>query len=710
MPRGKRKAADAVDKEEPEPTPKRKATKEERQAAVRRAALWAKEEKEKKKALKAKQAADRKANNMGEDRGDDDDGDDEDDEVAEKPRAKRPKANPSASKSKSPARPSTAKKARSPKKAPTPAAAAAAAFSPVARPSAAAAPAGTTVPPATTMGSPLAYTHPSPALLYHQLPQMLSPQTQMHYYMQQVAAMGQQQMGFGDVQYQQQNAHLPHGPIFGTGAQQGYGTGQASLYTAAQIPPAIAAKVPPPPQAPVPTPSSTVKKTVSSRKTPPKAAKKTQYDDDGGGDDDDDDEDLVAAATPLELSQQLSMQVVRNAEALGQNRPTNDHPPPGLDRQDDGDADTDDLLDNDGEDDDDSEPIVVDYIDDDLPVKRRVDFTEWLPVIVGVIAVGALLFLAISVVDLCADFLTPPCYVDSATGLGCADVKPHHVFSCPDGGLCRDGKLVDCPQLFHEMNVYKDACVLTGAKKVFGDKLLQTLWRVSYEGRDCDDMEFPLFKYSELRMEDPTVLVEQSEQLLKILAAEGYGIFWEDGDAYIQLPKKHQKKLVHCEMRDQAKETFDWVASGILDGVKGIFVASLAIAGSLLVNLWTLATASMAHVVCFIVVLGLFFAGTWQNYLASHQRLVDNGVGLVLDKLRDANGQAITHNHIRDEVAGDLFPQGGSKQKKWIETVWPKVKKQVSKERAITNTDINVGNKPTKAWKSTAARKATFAS
>jgi hypothetical protein len=362
----------------------------------------------------------------------------------------------------------------------------------------------------------------------------------------------------------------------------------------------------------------------------------------------------------------------------------------------------------------DEQPIIVDDEDtpyDVAPVRKR--FSSSTRNVLGAVFVVIISYFLMQVGGPPPEYskpqLTsfggePPCFFDFPPLRGGA-VPPcgDDGVPCPEGGICRHGKLIDCPSSFYQISEFKGECVLTERSTDTLASLTELLheWSV---GEQCGWGSLPmLFKYSKLQLAKPMDLATNPLEI-SILENEFITEHRDDG-LYIGLSEDYPLRVpLWCRVTKFVK--------GALGFFGSLFVVWFH---SLLSVMYACLSAYPIFSLVGLVVLLIVKRG--RDYRAYRSKLVRDIAQVRLmtyELLQENSSQAHVALHIRDEIAMTRYPDSKLERQYLIKDVWPRVVPDFQQDNRVRKSKKVIEGKPRDVWQWVAAastkKKANIAS
>ena len=266
---------------------------------------------------------------------------------------------------------------------------------------------------------------------------------------------------------------------------------------------------------------------------------------------------------------------------------------------------------------------------------------------------------------------------------------------CPKGGVCEGGLLIGCDNIFQDVSEQKDECVLGDDFVPMRDALMDLL--VSHASKICNHSVPPAFPYAELQKEQPTVLEEESDDLVAALVDEGFVISETSDGLFVGLPEGFEVNLpLYCHLGNYSQlafQEFGFLLLGVLS-----FIGS---------NLWGLVSTYPLPTLLFLILLGC--AVKIRNYFAAkkkRQELLVYTRKIAYKTLEDNPGKELVALHIRDAIANDNYADDKKAKFEFQKYVWPKIVSAVKRDTRVRKSQtIDQDGKPRDVWQWTAASK-----
>jgi hypothetical protein len=409
--------------------------------------------------------------------------------------------------------------------------------------------------------------------------------------------------------------------------------------------------------------------------------------------DDDDDDDYVPP--PPALMQQISMQVLLNERALP-----------------------------DGNDDDDNVFLEDDDVQERSPVADNHTGIQDPPIDLqkqkaGWISWGQVFFLIliVSIISLVANIPDSPtpsikevesnaivndsqCFLDSEVPDIDPESEDEYIASCsgrndgvtcPSGGVCEGGKLIDCRNMFQDVSKKGDRCILSEKYLSMGMTITNEL--VNHASRNCNKYPEPI-KYDMLKNEHPDILVEESQELIDALEGHGYQIYKKDDGLYLELPEKFNLNLPgYCQLGDAGH----WLLENV-----GLFLWNIM--NIVLANFWGLVTnyPMLAGPGLFVFLCVLTYR---KRRAKKEQREIDivKLRKMTYDTLKAGSNTSHIVLHIRDEIAHTIHPISRKQRQVLITEIWPKIVNVVKYDTRVRKTKRVVDGNTRDVWQWVAA-------
>jgi hypothetical protein len=400
-----------------------------------------------------------------------------------------------------------------------------------------------------------------------------------------------------------------------------------------------------------------------------------------------DDEDMPPPPPSLEV--QISQQVMANMAASEQNQPTpHSRPPP--------EAFVNSPMDDDEEEEEvvDENPIVIDedYVEEPSATastrsNRKIFF--------GAVIIAILSYLMLQEEgDLVSTSGAAPCFIDNIAindsgeiMHSCADDKG---VVCPDGGICKYGKLVECPSKHYQLSENKDGCSLTDVSMESVTAIQDILEQLTLEqGCHFAENEYPWFPYKDIQLANPLLLAINPLELA-ILENE-FRMERREGVHYIGLPSDFQPNLpFRCQIVSTLKSIFDGFASLFFAGIQFCLA--------------TLFETFMAYPIASIVGLAVaILLRKILSYRAYRKQLVTDVADIRLvayGYLEETPEESHLVLHVRDHIVMK-YPK--SQRQYFIKDVWPRVVPDFKYDNRIRKSTRVVMGQPQDAWQWVAA-------
>lgn len=402
-----------------------------------------------------------------------------------------------------------------------------------------------------------------------------------------------------------------------------------------------------------------------------------------------DDEDMPPPPPSLEV--QISQQVMANLAASEQNQPTpHSRPPP--------EAFVNSPMDSDGEEEEvvDENPIVIDedciYIEEpSATTSTRSDRKIFL----GAFIIAILSYLMLQEEgDLVSTSGAAPCFIDNiAIGdsgemmHSCADDEG---VDCPDGGICKYGKLVDCPSKHYQLSENKDHCFLTDVSMESITAIQGILEPLTLEqGCHFAADEYPLFPYKDIQLANPLLLAINPLELG--ILENKFHMERREGVHYIGLPSDFQPNLpFRCQIVSTLKSIFGGFASLFFAGIHFCLATSLK----------TFMAYPLGSIIGLVVA---FLLRRILSYRAYRKQLVTDVAEIrqvAYGYLEETPEESHLVLHVRDHIVMN-YPK--SQRQYLIKDVWPRVVPDFTYDNRIRKSTRVVMGQPRDAWQWVAA-------
>jgi hypothetical protein len=292
-----------------------------------------------------------------------------------------------------------------------------------------------------------------------------------------------------------------------------------------------------------------------------------------------------------------------------------------------------------------------------------------------------------------------PCFFSSSFDGQPADEShcPHGGAPCPEGGVCRLGKLLKCQSDYQQINRTKNGCEATPEYKLIESKLHKMLVTESIKQRGCKQTdEMPIFLYSDLQDKFPDVLVELNPYLIAMLFQNGYPIeLGEDPNhlgehgVTIGLPDNYELTLpMHCRFRESLADGAKWILHEIGSFFVEVTYSSFSYFG-LIVSAYPVASVLGFLVLALIVMI--------RKISATKARLKLDTANLCHETykfLQDNPNTQYQVLQVRDQIVRNMFPDCSKYQRRYlIENVWPRVVLDIKKDNCVKKSEIIVDGK-----------------
>lgn len=377
---------------------------------------------------------------------------------------------------------------------------------------------------------------------------------------------------------------------------------------------------------------------------------------------------------PPSLEMQISQQVMENVEAAVRNKPTPHTMPPSAAFQN-GVAEEVTTIDKD-----------IDLIDEEEP-KKKSSFSRRVPF---AIIVGILSYFLMPGNDGVVSS-TPPCFMDNVATNESGEVLSSCIegdgVPCPEGGVCKDGKLVDCSSKYFEVSENEADCVLTESSMASVNSLQEKLEELSV--KDGCTTEMPLFDYSEIQLSDPSVLATNSLEW-SILESK-FKTELRDGIIYIGLPDDYDLNL-------SAKCKTILMVKALLGAIGGFLV----FAGQILImaSIETITTHPVASIIGLLVAFLIKRIMKYRSYRSQLVKDVDNVRKAAYDYLEEHPNNVHVVLHVRDHI---VMKQPKSQRLYFTKEVWPCVIPDFKYDNRIRKSTRVIDGAPRDHWQWVAA-------
>lgn len=348
-------------------------------------------------------------------------------------------------------------------------------------------------------------------------------------------------------------------------------------------------------------------------------------------------------------------------------------------------------------------PKSIDGNDKHLEQKKAK--TRWLPKITSVIIAAVAIFSMILMLPAPSTKKTSSpgdtviskesvCYFNSESEHEGDCLNDSSGIECPKGGVCRGGKLVACDNIFQDVSDQGDKCVL--GENYFPMKAALMNQLVTNASQICDQSAKPSFKYTTMQKDEPTILEEESEDLIEALMDEGFIIYERDG-LYVGLPEGFKVNLpIYCFLGN--------VGQWILQEVGLLLLGMLRFASSNLLGfVSTYPKLSALYLVLLVCCVG------YRKYSAGKKQRreeISRTRELAYRTLEESCGVEHCAIHIRDEIAMALYPNSKKLRLKLQKDVWPKIVDDVKRDTRVRKFQtFNKDGKTRDMWQWTAANK-----
>jgi hypothetical protein len=357
---------------------------------------------------------------------------------------------------------------------------------------------------------------------------------------------------------------------------------------------------------------------------------------------------------------------MQNLTAAEKNQPTpHTEPPLGVFNNEDSDKGAEEEVEID------DEPIMIDdeVEEDDIETTHGSSKQIRGTGLLGTLAVAIITYLILpdpSEMDIAPPSGATHCFIDNYP----VDENGHIVSSCteedgvvcPDDGVCKYGKLVECPSKHYQISENSDKCVLTDTSIrsiVYIQELLEDR-TLNKAGCFLGSSEIPLFDYKEIQLSNPMVLATNPLEF-SILETE-FATERREGSLFIGLQSDHKLKLpLWCGLAEMMTYSFGAVGRLCLVGLH----LGLAMSYEIFV------AYPFPSVIVLLVALLLKKIFDYRAYRSKLVQDVAEVRQMAYDYLEDASGEAHIVLHVRDHIVMNNFSK--SKRKYLIKDVWPRV-------------------------------------
>eukprot|EP00980_Cylindrotheca_fusiformis_P004172 scaffold909_cov135-Cylindrotheca_fusiformis.AAC.29 len=404
-----------------------------------------------------------------------------------------------------------------------------------------------------------------------------------------------------------------------------------------------------------------------------------------------DDEDMPPP--PPSLEEQISQQVMANMAASERNKPTPHIRPPlaaFVNLPMDGDDEEEEVIDED--------PISMD--DDFVAEPSTKNVSPQL--LTRKMLLGAFLVFFLSFLLMRDDggldttpAVSTPCYIDNVafgdSGIIINSCAESEGVPCPDGGSCKDGKLVGCPSKHYEFSEKKDTCLLTSTSmdSVTAIQDILKKWTLK-QGCHLAATEYPMFAYKEIQLTDP--LLFAIEPLEPSILESRFRTERRDGSLYIGLPSDMKLSLpFHCQLVSTLKV--------ILGGFGSVCIAGIHFLFAMLVE--SFMAYPLATTIGVVVIYVLHRILKYRAYRKQLANDVDEIRRLAYEYLEESPGESHLVLHVRDHIVMKLFPK--SQRQYLISDVWPRVIPDFNCDNRVRKSTRVVQGQPRDAWQWVAA-------
>jgi hypothetical protein len=265
---------------------------------------------------------------------------------------------------------------------------------------------------------------------------------------------------------------------------------------------------------------------------------------------------------------------------------------------------------------------------------------------------------------------------------------------CPKGGRCQGGKLFTCDNIYQDVSDDGDKCVLSESYLEMKTGLIDML--VSHSSQICDQTSKPKFKYDVLQKELPSILVDESEDLVEALKDEGFVVNEREG-LLVGLPDDFEVSLpIYCHLGNIGQKVLQEV------GLLLLFVLRIASTNLLgFVSTYPKPSAILSFLLVVFLKIRKYFAAKKKR-----QEDIIRTRDIAYRTLEESNGVEHCALHIRDEIAMALYPNSRKLRTELQKYAWPRVVDDVKRDTRIRKfQSLNKDGKTRDMWQWTAASK-----
>jgi hypothetical protein len=267
--------------------------------------------------------------------------------------------------------------------------------------------------------------------------------------------------------------------------------------------------------------------------------------------------------------------------------------------------------------------------------------------------------------------------------------------TCPSGGVCEGGKLVDCRNMFQDVSKKGDRCILSEKYLSMGMTITNEL--VSHASRKCNKYPEPI-KYDMLKDKHPDILVDGSQEFIDALEGHGYQIDKKKDGLYLDLPENFNLNLPgYCQLGDAGH----WLLEKV-----GLFLWNITsiVLTTFWYNFWGLVTnyPMLAGPGLCVFVCVLMYC---KRRAKKEQREIDTVKlrNMTYDTLKAGSNTSHIVLHIRDEIAHTIHPISRKQRQILITEIWPKVVYVVKYDTRVRKTKRVVDGNTRDVWQWVAA-------
>ena len=267
--------------------------------------------------------------------------------------------------------------------------------------------------------------------------------------------------------------------------------------------------------------------------------------------------------------------------------------------------------------------------------------------------------------------------------------------TCPSGGVCEGGKLVDCRNKFQDVSKKGDGCILSEKYLPMGMTITNEL--VSHASRNCN--KYPeTIKYDILKDKHPDILVDGSPELIDALEGLGYQIYRKEDGLYLDLPESFNLNLPgYCQLGDAGH----WLLENV-----GLFLWNIIniVLTTFWYNFWGL-VSNYPKLVGPGLVVFVFFLMYRKRRAKKEQREIDivKLRKMTYDTLKAGSSTSHIVLHIRDEIAHTIHPISRKQRQVLITEIWPKIVNVVKYDTRVRKTKRVVDGNARDVWQWVAA-------